>query len=240
MSFCSLGYTPEVAGLLFFGAIPTPMKQPIDVRIFWGLLTGTLAALVFAFGDLFLAEQGLFMEAESRPDEFAAFVTSASYRFWAMRGLYAVLLEMFAFLCLYLALRNGRAERLAFWALVLFLVHIASGQSLFAILYYIFPGIGELHQQGVEQVIRLAHMNGGLFAFVVGGGIVWLIANILFAIAIWRDGTLPKASGIIILIGFLLIDAPSPIVQFIANLVWGGALLWIAIAYRKRRLSEAR
>jgi uncharacterized membrane protein YhaH (DUF805 family) len=215
------------------------MKQHIDTRIFWGLMTGSIAALLFAFGDLLLAEQGLFMQADSRPDEFAALVTSDHFRIWAIRGLFGVVLEMLAFLCLYLALRNGRSERLAFWALVLFLVHISTGQSLFAILYFIFPGIGEMHLQGLDQVIGLAHMKGDLLAFIVGGGIIWVLANILFAIAIWRDGTLPKASGVVILIGFLLIDAPSPIVQFIANLIWGGALLWIALAYRKHCLARS-
>lgn len=214
------------------------MKQSIDNRIFWGLVTGFVAALIFAIGDGMIADQGLFMEAASKPKEFADFVTSDSYKLWAIRGLFGVLLEMYAFVALYLALRNGNSERLAFWALILFLVHIAGGQSLFAILYFMFPAIGQLYNEGILQSANLAAMEGDLLAFVMAGGIIWIIATILFAIAIWRDKTLPKLSGIVILVGFLLIDAPSSVVQIFANLIWGGAFLWLAISYRKNVMTR--
>lgn len=212
------------------------MGNYINNRIFWGLIIGFVASLIFAIGDIMIDDQGLFMQADTKPDEFSNFVTSSSYRFWAVRGLFTVLLEMYAFICLYLALRNGNSERLAFWALILFMVHITTGQSLFTLLYFVFPEVGKLYNDGVKDVIHLAHMKGELMWFVVGGGIIWIIANVLFAIAIWRDKTFPKYTGILILIGFLLIDAPSPIIQFLANLIWGGTLLWMAIIYRKHTI----
>lgn len=211
------------------------MKNYIDKRIFWGLILGFIASLIFAIGDIMIADQGLFMEAKTRPDEFSEFVTSSSYKFWAARGLFMVLLEMYAFLCLYLALKNGNSKRLAFWAMILYMVHITTGQSLFAILYFIFPEVGMLYNGGMKDAIKIAYLDGEFLWFVVGGGIIWVLANILNAVAIWRDRTFPRFSGIFILIGFLLIDAPIPFIQFIANLIWGGTLLWMAIIYRKRK-----
>ena len=213
------------------------MRNFMDQRIFWGLIIGFIASLIFAIGDIMIADQSLFMQADTKPAEFSNFVSSHSYKFWAARGLFTVLLEMYAFICLYLALRNGNSERLAFWALILFMVHITTGQSLFTLLYFIFPVVGKLYTDGITEVIQLAHIKGELMGFVVGGGIIWIIANVLFAIAIWRDRTFPRYSGILILFVFLLIDASSPIIQFIANLIWGGTLLWMAIVYRKRKLS---
>jgi len=204
-------------------------------RILFGFIAAFLGALVFAFGDLLIPQEGLYFEAAEKPDEFARFVTTGNYKIWAMRGLFGVFFEMFGVLSIYLALRNSRFENLAFWGFVPFMVHVAIGFGLFSVLYFMFPALGQLHLSGTAQATQFAAMEGGLqTTFLIVGSVVWILALILLSIAIWKDKTtLPKWSGIVMTLGFLLIGSPGQMMQFIANLIWGLAFLWMAIHFKK-------
>lgn len=138
--------------------------------------------------------------------------------------------EMFGVLGIYLALRDGPSERLAFWGLAAFLAHVAQGHALFALLYFMFPALGTLFLAGVESAPGHAVVEGQFAAFMVFGLLTWWVGSFLLALAIRRSSVLPRWSGFVMLAGFVLVLAPGMVAQLTANLVWGAAFAWMAWA----------
>ncbi|GHA64848.1 hypothetical protein [Pontibacter akesuensis] len=187
-----------------------------------------LAGLVFAFGDLLIPQENVIFEAAQRPQAFAELVTSSNYSIWAARGLVGVLMEMIGTVGLYLYLQQTKAERLAFYGLLLTLTHHILGVGVFALAIFLFPAVGEMVLAGQPEAVRFATMDGALGAFM-GASLVSTLAGLaLMAVAIWRSGILPKWSGWLVFLGFALVPVPSVALQFFTNILWGTAYFWMA------------
>ena len=78
-----------------------------------------LAGLLFAFGDLLIAQENVLFEATKRPAEFARLVTSSNFTLWGLRGFIGVIMEMIGTIGLYLYLQKTKAERIAFYGLLI-------------------------------------------------------------------------------------------------------------------------
>jgi hypothetical protein len=101
-----------------------------------------------------------------------------------------------------------QAENLiAFLAFVLRITGIALAFPLFTFLAVNAPAIAQLHQQGNREAIAVfeANFTSPLGLAILGlAGVANIIGVILFAIAIWRDGRLPKWTAILFVLGVLL------------------------------------
>jgi hypothetical protein len=204
-------------------------------RIIAGFIIAFIGAVIFAFGDLLIPQESLYLEAATKPNEFAHFVTSKNYSIWALRGLFGVFFEMFGVLSIYLALRNTKYECLSFWGLVFYIMHVAIGFGLFSILYFMFPALGKIYLNGTTQAVNHAVMEGTMLITFLGiGALVWLLGILMLSVAIWKENMLlPKWSGLVVTLGILLIMAPGQLSQFSANFIWGLGFLWMAFHYRK-------
>ena len=186
------------------------------------------AGLVFAFGDLLIPQENVLFEAASRPLDFSRLVTSPGYALWALRGFAGVVMEMVGTVGLYLYLQKTKAERLAFFGLLLTLVHHLLGMGVFAVAYFLFPAVGEMVLAGQDQAAAYAAITGPLRVFM-GLSLASTLAGLaVMAVAVRRSGALPKWSGWVAFAGFFLIPFPGVALQFFANALWGGAYFWMA------------
>jgi hypothetical protein len=191
------------------------------------------AGLVFAFGDLLIPQENVLLEAANRPLDFSRLVTSSNYSLWALRGFVGVVMEMVGTVGLYLYLQRTKAERLAFFGLLLTLVHHLMGMGVFAVAYFLFPAVGQLFFAGQAQAVAHASMVGPLQVFMGISLLSTLVGLAVMAVAIWQSGALPKWSGWVAFTGFLLIPFPGVALQFFANALWGGAYFWMAYRVSK-------
>lgn len=192
----------------------------------WMLWAGALAAVIFTVGELFLEDPALLMNPDADPAAFSQMVTSSGFRVWALRGVFGTALEIIFAIGLYLALRGSPGETLGLWGMLSSIVGDVAGNATFALLAFALPGIGRLVSDLGPQALVAAQGAEPLMAANVAFSLAGLV---LFAVAIWRSGVLPRASGIVVLVGFLMIPVQIGWVQLIANLVWGVGALWMAL-----------
>ncbi|MBO9703300.1 MAG: hypothetical protein J7604_24005 [Sporocytophaga sp.] len=197
-------------------------------RVITGLTILGGAGLLFAFGDLLIPQENVIFEAVSRPKEFAKLVTSTPYQWWAARGFVGILMEMIGTITLYQLLSKTKVERWAFAGLLLSLTHQILGCGVFAVVQFLFPAIGQEILNGNSAIVKHASIDGSL-AILFGISLISTLAGLGFmAIAIFKSKILPKWSGWLAFLGFALIPFPGVALQFIANVIWGGAYFWMA------------
>lgn len=200
------------------------MKQ----RSIISLIIIGLGGLLFAFGDLLIPQENVLFEATKRPDEFAQLVTSSNYSIWALRGFIGVLMEMIGTVGLYLYLQKTKAERLAFYGLLVTLTHHVFGMGVFAVAYFLFPALGKLYLGGDSSALSFAAIEGPLGIFFLLSLLFTLLGLGIMATAVYKSGVLPKWSGWLAFLGFFLIPFPGVLLQFLTNVLWGSAYLWMA------------
>ncbi|MEM7412103.1 MAG: hypothetical protein AAF430_17885 [Myxococcota bacterium] len=204
----------------------------LGARIAAGLWLGVLGAVFFFVGEFFLADETLLIDPSRDPDAFVAMVTSRDFAFFAGRGLVGIALEVVGAFALYLYLAPTRSEAWAFWGFLLATLGDLFGAGSFALLYVALPGIGAVAQ--TEGPAMLGAVQGGEFLFVLNG-VLTLLGLVCFAVAIARSDRLPTASGLCVLLGFLLVPVPVFAIQLLANALWGVGAVWMAwVATRNR------
>ncbi|HEX8333211.1 MAG TPA: hypothetical protein VF622_11340 [Segetibacter sp.] len=191
-----------------------------------------LAGMLFAFGDLLIAQENVLFEATKRPGAFAKLVTSSNYTLWGLRGFIGVIMEMIGTIGLYLYLQKTNAERIAFYGLLLTLMHHILGVGVFAVAFFMFPALAKLHLNGDTNALSFAAIEGHLGVFFFLSLVLTLVGLAVMAVAVYRSGVLPKWSGWLAFLGFLLIPVPGVMIQFAANALWGSAYLWMAYHIR--------
>lgn len=199
----------------------------------FGLIAIGVAGVLFALGDAFIP-QGIMFEADSRPEEFAHLVTGGNFSFWALRGIVGVILETVGTVALFLGLVGSEREIWAFWGMILCVVSDLFGMAVFVIASSIWPAIGDLILQG-NQTVAAAGSADLFLPWFAGSYIATGVGLALFAGAIWRSRNFPRWSGVLVLVGWLLLALQTYWVQIGTNLLWGGAYFWMA-AYCWNRL----
>src|SRR5262245_9353164 len=147
-------------------------------------------------------------------------------------GTPAPLLNLFGFLGLYRYLTYQAENRIAFLAVVL----TTAGLALFmpvTIFYAVnAPVIVELYQQGNQAVIAVVESNFvGLGLIVLGLSSVGGIGGaILFGIATWRDGGLPRWTAVSLGLSVLLLGVPvtypTELLGAVLLMVSAGVMAW--------------
>ena len=171
-------------------------------EIRFGLITLALSALLFTLG---AALRGPFDIADPGSYIIRAALSPNYVPGWTLILIGAVL-QLHGSLGLYRYLTYQAENLTAFLALVLRIVGIALAFPLFTFLAVNAPAIAQLYQQGNQDVLSVFEANfTGLGLALLGvGAVAAIIGVILFAIAIWRDGRLPKWTAVLFVLGVLL------------------------------------
>jgi hypothetical protein len=116
-------------------------------------------------------------------------------------------LQIYGTFGLYRYLTYQAENLIAFLALVLRIGGLALASPLITFLALNAPVTAQLYQQSNQEVLAVVNANFtsplGLALLSVGAGAA-TIGVILFAIAIWRDGRLPKWTAVLFVLGVLL------------------------------------
>ena len=191
-----------------------------------------LAAL-FVAGVLYVvnvALRGAFVSPSADPARFAASASSTTFVPAWLIAIVSGVLVLPGWLALYAYLAHSRAEGLAFVGMILSFAGQALLMPLYGFLALAAPTIARLYLQGQERVMEVAV---SFFAGGLGGTILLLasvlgiVSAILFGIAIWRSGTLPKGSAIPLVAQSILLGFP---VSFATELL-GAALFALATGW---------
>lgn len=195
-----------------------------STRIVWGLSAPVVAAVLFVAGEFFLARPDLLMRPDADPEAFRRMVTGSGFLFYAGRGLVGAFLETIGMISLYLYLEESRVERLAFWGMVTSVLGDMAGAAFFGTMLFVYPGIGALGPGGVTEAAAALALPPALLGAMLVPTVVGLV---LFAVAIWRSVSLPRWSGVLLLVGFLILPVQNFVVQILGNVIWGLGALWI-------------
>jgi len=142
-------------------------------------------------------------------------------------------LQLYGFFGLYRYLTFQGSSVIAFLALVLSIAGIALFLPLAAFFAVNGPVIADLYQLGNQQVIAVVEAN---FTSSVGlallsvSSVAGIIGVILFAIAIWRHGRLPKWTGVLFAMSLPLLAVPvtftTELLGAVILLISAGMMAW--------------
>ena len=165
--------------------------------------------------------------------KWAQAVSSNVYLISQYMYILAYVLPFFGFWALYMFLLQHNVERLAFWGLMGTLIGTGLPLTTLGVFAYASPEMGKLYLLGdthLPQVITEIAMGssmvlGTLGAFLYVGGCT------LFGIAIWRSGTLPGWSGVLLALHGLFISfgfssPPIIILSWICLIISGSSFIW--------------
>ncbi len=182
------------------------MNLQTQREIRFGLVALALSGLLFTLGAALrgpvdLADPGSLVRAVVSPNYVPA---------WTII-LAGGVLQLYGFFGLYRYLTYQASSPIAFLAFVLMIAGIALFLPLAAFFAVNGPVIANLYQQGNQEVIAVveAHFTSALGLALLGVSIVaGIIGGVLFAIAIWRHGRLPKWTGVLLALSVPLYGVP--------------------------------
>ena len=181
------------------------MKSQSLSRIRLGLIALALSALLFAMG---IVVRGAVDIAD--PEALIRSAASTAYVPGWTIILVGGVLQLYGTFGLYRYLTYQAESLIAFLAFVLRIAAIALAFPLFTFLPVSVPVIADLYQQGNQEVIAVVEANfTGLGLVLLGvGAVAGITGQMLFGIAIWRHGRLPKWTGVLYALSPLLLAFP--------------------------------
>ena len=204
------------------------MNSQTRREIRFGLIALALSGLLFALGialrgRIDLADPGSALRATVSPNYVPG---------WTII-LVAGVLSLYGFFGLYRYLTYQASSRIAFLAFVLIILGIALLPPLATFFAVSGPVIADLYQQGNQEVIAVVEANFtsalglALLGVSVAAGITGVV---LFAIAIWRHGRLPKWSGVLLALSLALLAIPvtfaTELLGAVLQLISAGVIAW--------------
>jgi hypothetical protein len=196
-----------------------------------GLLALPLAgllALVGLYSTFKLGPGGILASGDNR-----AIVSSGYFLSVFLGNVLALTILIFGVIALYAYLANSSERALALGAMISSIVGIALLLSRVGVFAYTIPALSRSFLNGNPESIRILDY---IFAGPVGtietiSGLFYTAGFILFGVAIWRSGGLPKWAGVLVAVHAPLISGPfsvlGSVVGALLALVGGG---WIALS----------
>ena len=204
--------------------------QAVSGRVRLGILALFISTALAFVGFLVL---GPFPDP---PDDIRAWAEFASSSRYAVSGfLLAVdsLLAIFGFVALYACMAGGRAERWAFFAMILSVAGSAGGFAAYVGASGIEALAAEQYLEGQRAVFEewfdLFEWTS-VFSLVLSPGL-FSIGLILFGVAIWHSQTLPQGAAILWFASILFINAAAltwwaEVITFLSVAIAGGWIAW--------------
>ena len=138
-------------------------------------------------------------DRQNQVEAYARYISTPAYLAQHLIGsILGTILAIFGFIALAAYLANGRAGRLALLAMVLSVAGNCLILTIFGFSTLVSPVIGRLYLEGQPGVMEVneAILSSPAFIFVVFPGLLlFLVGSVLFGVAIWRSGTLPRWAG---------------------------------------------
>jgi hypothetical protein len=207
---------------------PRDSDGPIRLGVLALPLAGLLA-LVGLYGSFQLGTGGILATGDNRAIVGSGYFVSEL----AGNGL-ALTLLIFGVVALYAYLANSGVRVLALGAMVLSIFGIALQLIELGVFAFAIPALSRSFLDGNPESIRiLDYIFAGPFRIVVTLSLLLYLAGfILWGVAIWRSGVLPKWAGVLVAVHApLLIFGPvsvlGPVLGALVALVGGG---WIALS----------
>ena len=204
----------EPGGLVRLGMLALPLA---------GLL-----ALIGLYSTSKLGSGGILATGENQ-----AIVSKGYFASVLLGNVLALTVLIFGVMALYAFLANGGEKASALGAMILSIVGISLMLSRLGVVAYAVPALSRSFLNGSPESIRiLDSIFAGPLGMVENASSVSYSAGfVLFGIAVWRSGVLPRWAGVLIAVHAPLISGPFPVVGSVAGallaLVGGG---WIAIS----------
>jgi hypothetical protein len=197
----------------------------IQIRL--GILTLAISGLIFTIG---YALAGPFVQAMGNPNDFVRVAGSLGFRVGMFINPIGIALQFFGFLALYVYFSKSDQARLAFIAWLLATGGVGLTLPPTGVLPFVFPHIADLYAQGALAAfdVATAIFAYPLFTAVLAlAGLLVTLGSILFSVAIWRQGRLPKVAAILFTIANLFLSfAPAiPVTALVWPIDLAGAVL---------------
>jgi hypothetical protein len=165
--------------------------------------------------------RGPFVDPALNPEPFVQVAGTPRFFVYSLGTIVGILLSVYGFVTLYayLAYTDRRVARQAFWGMVLNIGLILLLPSL-GVYAFAGPPLAELYANDPQRAIALAQGlgSGAYLALVLIQAVTYCVGSLLFGIAIWRSGTLPRWAGVL----FFL---QAPLIQFIPLVSYAGEIL---------------
>lgn len=192
---------------------------------------------------------GRYNSPNPRVDSEAAALTASSIGYFVSQlvgnvlGLTLLILSVIA-LTAYLA--NTRARRWAVAAMILSILGIAPVMSALGITTYVLPVIGQAYLNGQQDVLFIvdAIFDSPLREIFVFVFLLYSAGFILFGVAIWRSGVLPKGAALSLGLHAPLVSSfirPQPDLATVIGallFILGGGLISLSV-FRRPSAGEA-
>ncbi len=171
--------------------------QYAATRVRLGLLAFPVCGLLFV---VVLLVRGPLIAPEVDPAGFAQATSSTSFVVGNLGLMASWILMLFGFLALYAYLANSSVDRLAFAGMVFSVVGVALFLSFIGVLAFMAPTAGALYERGQQSAIEVFIIGFSTSSLALSiyalGALLYVIGSILFGLAVWRSGVLPRWSAI--------------------------------------------
>jgi hypothetical protein len=173
-------------------------------------------------------------------EAYARYVSTTTYLVGHLVGsILGITLGIFGAIALGAYLAGGRAVRPALTAMVLSVAGKALILTIFGMSTFATPAVGRAYLAGQHGIVEVNQDIIGipLILTALAGGLLYSVGAILFGVAVWRSGVLPRWAGVLYApTGFLIsiLGLTVGASQTLGSLlvVVGGA--WIAWTVRLR------
>jgi hypothetical protein len=171
---------------------------------------------------------------QTQVEAYARYISTPTYLAQHLLGsILGTILAIFGVIALAAYLANGRSRHLALLGMVLSVAGNCLVLTIFGFSTLVSPVIGRLYLEGQAGAMEVneAILTSPAFIFVVLPGLLlFLVGTILFGVAIWRSGTLPRWAGLLFAPTGLLLAAGLQIgwAQTIGSALVVAAGVWIA------------
>ncbi len=203
-----------------------------DSSIRLGVLALPLAgllALVGLYSSFQLGTGGILATGDNR-----AIVSGGYYVSQLLGNALALTLLIFGVMALYTYLANSGVKTMALGAMVLSIFGIAFQLIGLGVFAFAIPALSRSFLEGNQESIIISdYIFEGPFRIVVTLALLLYLAGfILWGVAIWRSGVLPKWAGVLVaahapLLIFGPVSVVGPLVGALLALVGGG---WVALS----------
>ena len=183
-------------------------------------------------------------DRQNQVEAYARYISTSTYLAQHLLGsILGTILAIFGLIALASYLANGRAGRLALLGMVLSVAGNCLILTIFGFSTLVSPVIGQLYLEGQPGAMGVneAILTSPAFIFVVFPGLLlFLVGTILFGVAIWRSGTLPRWAGVLFAPAGLLIAAGVMVgwAQTLGSALVVAAGGWIAWSALRRPASQ--